>query len=604
MNMHSSPQSPVAPRARTTARGITAALSVLLILWSLGCSSGGGGSSGPGPVIVAASFIGGATPQAGNTLNLFLSQDVTLVQGQLLDDDAVILSNGTLGNVTMAPTQVSPRSIHITLGAGVSFTPGSTTIAFSDANSAVIGAAGTPASGGTPQVIATGDGDSPVVDNVTVNALPTELNGSGPAGGTVQAPQNGFSIDIDYSDASSAIATAATVILADIDVLTAAGVVGAGSNLASALTPTHTAAASSFAVPSTTVFPQGMLSLTIYVLDNTGMASAPRSYTLLIKAMNDADRPFETNVNSKQWWFIDTSRDIESYNYNSMNFVTPVEVVDGKNGTPDLRELWTLLGVLGSDPAVNTTVTTRLTGSLRTEMAALYPNVNVAFTTSSPGAFPNNAGVPYGSFTFSQICVAGSFDTSGSMGILGLALFDPNNASQDNDCLTDFDNGSGPQRLGVFMHTMINAGISGAPLSLFRRTYDPLTSVKGGTPIGNAVDGMDAARLAGTLQDPRSTVIDTAIARMARSIAVVTAHECGHSMGLVHDGAMPDGLYGGDNQHFPGSSAGHINNDSLFPGPSQNVMSPAISFVGATAAETNFNPLNLAYLREQVLYNN
>ena len=55
---------------------------------------------------------------------------------------------------------------------------------------------------------------------------------------------------------------------------------------------------------------------------------------------------------------------------------------------------------------------------------------------------------------------------------------------------------------------------------------------------------------------------------------------------------------------FPGSIDGHINNESLFPADSTNVMSPSLSYIGTLDPATAFNSLNLAYLREQVFYGN
>jgi hypothetical protein len=108
----------------------------------------------------------------------------------------------------------------------------------------------------------------------------------------------------------------------------------------------------------------------------------------------------------------------------------------------------------------------------------------------------------------------------------------------------------------------------------------------------------------GTVGDSRETEIDTAISLLARFVATVTAHECGHSVGLVVDGAMPNGLYGNDSTNFPQSASGHIRNASLFPSGSTNLMSPALNFTLATSPLSAFNTLNLAYLREQVFYGN
>jgi hypothetical protein len=98
--------------------------------------------------------------------------------------------------------------------------------------------------------------------------------------------------------------------------------------------------------------------------------------------------------------------------------------------------------------------------------------------------------------------------------------------------------------------------------------------------------------------------IGGAITDLGRFTALVLAHECGHSLGLVRDGAPPNGLFGGDSVNFPGSTAGHVVMPSaLFPGQSFNIMSPAISYPGAIDVRSGFNSLNLAYLREAVIYN-
>ena len=65
---------------------------------------------------------------------------------------------------------------------------------------------------------------------------------------------------------------------------------------------------------------------------------------------------------------------------------------------------------------------------------------------------------------------------------------------------------------------------------------------------------------------------------------------------------MPVGLYGNDS-NFPGSNEGHIVMPaSIFTGGAINVMSPALSFSGTLVSTTRFNTLNVAYLKERVLY--
>src|SRR5690606_15713828 len=156
-----------------------------------------------------------------------------------------------------------------------------------------------------------------------------------------------------------------------------------------------------------------------------------------------------------------------------------------------------------------------------------------------------NSSVPYSSFSHSRISIAGAPTTAG---VLGVAIFDPSNTTQNDNTLTNFSG----TRLGVFLHTIADSGMGPPTSSLFRQTFGPLAPALGGTAIG--ADGPDGNRLNGALTDGRAAIIDTAIADLARFTAVIVAHECGHSVGLVRNGAMPTGLYGNDSTNFPGSA--------------------------------------------------
>jgi hypothetical protein len=245
----------------------------------------------------------------------------------------------------------------------------------------------------------------------------------------------------------------------------------------------------------------------------------------------------------------------------------------------------------------------RFEAEVLNQLGMLFQDANVTFTFTNPGAWVGGGSVDYNSHGFSRIALAGAEDPSGTTGTLGSAIFDPNNKTQDDNCLTNF---LGSQRLGVFVHTVVNDGLVAHPTTLFRVTYDPFTPARFGTPIGD--NGNDGLRLAESLIDGRTTDIDNAIDRMARFSAVLLAHECGHSVGLVANGAMPTGLYGNDSVNFPvfpaSEADGHITMpSSLFPGVSQNIMSPTFDFESTLAPETRFNSLNRAYLRERVVVN-
>ena len=93
-------------------------IATFLALASCDSGGGGGGSPGPGakpdaiPTMIAATFVGTtSTPSAGDQLQLFLSEDATLVPDLLLTDLDVVLSDGSLGDVTIPPTLKNKRTI-------------------------------------------------------------------------------------------------------------------------------------------------------------------------------------------------------------------------------------------------------------------------------------------------------------------------------------------------------------------------------------------------------------------------------------------------------------------------------------------------------------
>lgn len=583
---------------------------VLALVLLSACSSGGGGGGlvNVAPTLVSAVYIGASsTPASGDRLQLVLSEDVTLVGANLLDEGDVTLSAGTLGTVVAAPVLVSPRVVEVQLGVGVSFTPGATTIDFSTGNDVVRDMSGILVGPSTPKVIADGDPDDPTVDSLTFNGVVGLLNGSGPAGGTLQVPPNGFTIDITHSDTTSSVNPARTLVAVDVQTTANGAPRPSGQNLLPDLTVlSATASAASYLVPSQLVMPNQSIVMTVQVTDTTGRVSAPATFAFKVYPFLDSVRPFETSVNASQLWYLDYSRDVESYTVNLGSLSTPVQVNSSANSAPDFLDLLGTVGLQHGNPIANVSgskdsnevVFDLLRAEVLSQLATFFPGINISFTDVSPGTFPSSSGfVSYNSGSFSQICIAGSFDTAGNSGVLGLALYDPNNANQENDCLTDF----GGSRLGVFLHTLVNSGFLESSVSVFRQTYDPFTPTRGGTPIG--ADSMDGQRLTDTLNDARASSIDLSIRRLARFAAVVAAHEMGHSMGLVQDNPMPSGLYGNDPANFPGSNAGHIVMPvSIFSGGAMNIMTPAVSFTGSLVPTTRFNTLNLAYLMELVLY--
>ncbi|MFN9705521.1 MAG: hypothetical protein ACK595_11965, partial [Planctomycetota bacterium] len=299
-----------------------AALAAALCLTAAACKSGG---SKPAPTSTAPTLIGAAcvtnttAPAAGDQLILTFSKPIALAAGKLLDDADLLLTAGaTLGAVTAAPTPIGSNAVFVLLGAGVRLTPGTSTISLRSpangvGNDVVQDGDGLFGVADAAVAIGVSDGAAPVVSDVTIARIQSALNGAGAAGGTLQTPSNGFTICLTHADNVGVVA-ARTRVYADRAVVAGGTNVVAGANLVPFLTveqasPTETR----YVVPGDRVFPDGATTLTAIVLDASGLGSTPRAFPLTVRAFNDARQPFETRVNPTQRWFLDFSRDIESF---------------------------------------------------------------------------------------------------------------------------------------------------------------------------------------------------------------------------------------------------------------------------------------------------
>jgi hypothetical protein len=575
------------------------------------CSGGGGGGSSfhyPAPALLAASFAGsGVDPAAGDTLRLVMSEAVTFDVTSFDAADLSISGGGSLGVLTVAPVVTNSLVVEIVLGAGASLTTGVTTIDFAVANDVIRDLSGLTGVSSTAKTLTKADIAAPVITELTLAGVNRRLNGSGSAGGTLQTATNGFTVDVGFSDLS-AISVASSIISADRAIFSNGVSLAAGENLAGDFVTTTSSGNISFTVPSTMQFLTGAHTLTVRILDISGQISQPSTFAFLAKPLTTTNRPFENG----QLWFLDTSRDLESYTFSlgSPTATAPIAVVPGANGRSDLEDLFRILGIQSNAPLANVSGSKNsnevameiFEARVQSALAEFFGGVGITFTFTSPGVFPGSTTVPYASHSFSRISLAGAHEANGTSGVLGLAIFDPQNQFQEDNTETSFQG----SRLGVFLHTLISSGEQSNALTAFRNTYDALTPARGGSPIGLAGDAVPlVAMLNGNpVSGSRGLVLEQAIQDMARFTALVVAHECGHSMGLVTTGAMPAGLYGGDPVNFPQSQEGHIAMpDSVFPGNAINVMTPMVSYEGGVATASGFNSLNLAYLREQVVHN-
>lgn len=586
------------------------------ILVSCGGGGGGGGSApGQPPSLVSVVFTGStpsdSTPDPGDTLTFFFTRTIKLT-GAILDDSKLELSNGTLGTGLAAPTLIDARSMRVTLGTGVNFVVATDTIKLAESQDVVTDPQNATIDTTKTVTIQLSDGAKPTISWLAVCGIPDELNGRGAAGGLLQLPRTGFTLAAKFDDPGGGIDTTGFLVSSTVDVRSSGTLFTAGANLFNELDATNvTAAEFLLTVPTSVVFAEGDQSIQLIVKDTSGLLSDPVTHTFRVRTPTNEARPLE----SGQTWFVDLSRDLDALSSRdgTGNFVIIDAPVAGANNVPDFDEDLTILGLRTDNPLDNVVgsqnsnevVLGLLQAAILENLQRYYTGTTVQFTFSDPGPFPSpRPYVAYSKANHSRIAVGGATTASGT---LGTAIYDSNNAQQDNNTLDvgTYDGVVLTARLGIFVHTMIEADINRIGSGL-RADFDSLIRFRG-VPIGEEVTA-DKTRLANivsrTAGDPRQDIIETAISNFGRFVAVLLAHECGHSVGLVQDGAMPGGLYGGMPTEFPGSTPGHIDlsSTSIFPSTATEIMSPAVSYERSVADETDFNPLIRSYLQERTYY--
>jgi len=580
------------------------------------------------PILQMACFEGGGTPDAGEYLYLEFNEEMALESNPFSDQDVSFWdAEETLGSGANLEVALEDAfTVRVTLGFQPDFTPGSSAINLPELNDVVRDLAGNrpymPAGAlrNDYRTIIAQETQAPRIDLLTLNEIPAILNGDGSAGGRLLVPLTGFDISLEYHDVGGAGVDSDTLtIVSESDLTLSGSALEAGENLVPHLTSAGADDSEAlFTVPAKLVFPAGVHTLKARVGDNLGNVSAYKSFTFETTAAIDALRPFETVANASQVWNLLFTRDLYTIEAAGGASIS-ITAERASNGIADFNEDLIIFGLGCADPIKvpgtgkksNVFMKQLVIDAVKDELHDnIFSGVNIVFTEEDQGTIPGNwAQVGYNDFTHSQISIGGESD----VGALGVAFVDRGNANQDNDILY---NGSAPYNpgtnLGIFTTRILKYEINGSSWGIFRTTFD--TFIPGrGTPVGEGASDRDILMdIAGTGPEVggaaavRRDAMLLAVSRLARFIAVVTAHEMGHSMGLSVNGAMPDGLYGGDAIHFPGSDSNHINLGSfpdLYLLPAVNIMVPATNFWMTNAAGTRFNDLNRAYLREKAFYN-
>ncbi len=493
---------------------------------------------------------------------------------------------------------------------------------------------------------AAADGTAPTAV-LTVDVLPQDMNGSGTyvnSGGTggnafdAYLPRSGFTIDLEFTDAGgSAVDASSLTVTCD----RAMGSVSGGAELAGFFTATPLGgtwtvpAANALAVNSNVTF-------TARVSDNAGNQSPQVTLVVDVADITKSTSGGSANAstdrdpfNVRQVWLLRFDQDIYATSSTGSSTITVnSSLPGGGNGTLDLREDLALVGLNGTESGTgaasvtngSSTGTNAIVQRIFRESVRGYLNlrygiafdgtrsadsVDVEFLLAgeqgSLSAVPDPATWNSGR-GYSMLSCTGDESPNSSNTAIGRANFDLRNTQQDDDSNTGVGGGN---NLGAFLTHMIRKRINDSTGTLFRDVFDPLIPARSGTAVG--ASNLDATVLSGSFnyatatqpQKDRFDLIMTAIDHMALYLSFVAAHEVGHSVGLVADGAPPAGLFGGSHEGNTFITDGGFTTSGHIDTPGNNLMEAASPFSEAVAqgsAFARFGPMNAAWLLRRFVY--
>ncbi|MEE8143235.1 MAG: hypothetical protein V3T77_09050, partial [Planctomycetota bacterium] len=443
---------------------------------------------------------------------------------------------------------------------------------------------------------------APSLDRFTVGDIPEIMNGSLPyldgAGNEISfhlgVPSYGFTLNLEYQSALGGgdLDLATLRITAD---QTLGGVFPAGTNLAPFFNPDL--GGGSWTLSEGQSIPLGGVTFETLISDEYGNVSTPLQLFLDVVPASPPARPFS---GVDRWW-LDFKSDSFSIGSSGGATIT-VTSTFGANGHDDFLEDLLIVGLGSESPtpqcaALNTNAILA-TWAKEEILGRLREHFGSSFDGSDEGYAPNlqfSFGV---SGTHSSIRVGGDDLNPGFT--LGRAQFDYRNAG---------GNQNRSPVLGVFTTNLIEFYINISPA--FRGRFDVLIPGRG-LPAGESMvdhvvlypffDRMDPGN--SPSENSRYDQIASAMDAWGRSVAMVLAHEIGHSIGLCANGSPPLGLFGGVTG--PGFS-GPYTNSFHFDSPGNNLMASALSFSLSLISGSigyHFNELNQSYLSEWIILEN
>jgi hypothetical protein len=501
------------------------------------------------------------------------------------------------------------------------------------------------------------DTTAPTIDFVTVAELPSSVDGSGTyvdttgTGGNAfdaYLPTHGWSVVVRFSDAGDGVDPATFSARANC----AVGALAANAELASKFEVTGTSAA--WTVGSSDAFAaQNDVTLTFTVRDRAGNTSTSSVVTLDTVGIDTAATggafssggdhdPFDT----REVWVL--RFDTDRYTATLSTTGTPPSATQqctttgSGNGIPDVEEALRLCGLQSDNMTANASACVNgvATGTnaivLRLFQERVRATLRARFGIAEDGT--RGAGAPNVEFllpgeqgslsalptwssssssssarAFSEMDLGGDTQTNSSQtgvyGTVGQAFYDVRNRSREanlNAGSAAFSNNNGVFCINLFK-SLSNVSRTGTSWGV--AVTSRFLAAKGGTPVGEGTN--DHVVLAGTFdrtsasntqaQNDRYDQILDAVELAAMSVSAVAAHEIGHSVGLVPDGAPKSGFFGGahHSNSFTEATSGSPNTTHHLDFLGNDVMPAAASVDDRTATGSDFqvfNPMERNYL--------
>jgi hypothetical protein len=451
------------------------------------------------------------------------------------------------------------------------------------------------------------DTRAPSIDLLTIDEIPASMNGSTPFLNTsnalqsfrLLAPEHGFFVWVSSSAGGAALDTGSLSVTAAAALGggSAAGGADAGANIGDLFTVDAGSGTAWLLVGSDLRFPAGVHTVTARIADALGNISDPVSYTFETAPASAAALPFDA---CNRWWLYFDRDNFTISSSTSGGGTVTITATAAPDGTADFVEDLRLLGLQSTSPPPSDDAVTSSALVLASVKAAILGRLNELYGREFDGtAGDDAAGIQFSitqpSSPYSRIAIGGDDPLPGYT--IGRAEYDYRNSSNNDNADAD---------LGVFMTNLIEFYINSS--YTFRTRFNPLIPGRG-TPVGH--DALDSIVLGPSFDrdDPGNTSaqndryddIALAIDAIARSTATILAHEIGHSVGLVANGAPPDGLFGGETL---ASFAGPYTNSFHLDACENDIMAASLSFSESIISGTGgprFNELSLAYLLERIL---